>query len=273
MTFGAEPSKIDCRDFRLSNVKKAKLPLEYLPSRKLPNVKNQRSTSSCVAHTISSILEWNNHSKVPLSTQWIYACKKLLKDSNDNVGMSIKQGCAIAVKYGDVRAAMCLGNDEYPECYEKSKELLQSEPILKLAYKNHAEYYIKLSSEKEIKYAVTKELLPILSLKWFSDFKYDSDGKLSTSYSGKMSYHAVFVYGYNAQGFLCQNSWGKEFGVDGRFIIPFSIAKKLITDSYALIDCPEDEIHKPHANTCAFFVNLINEFSQFFVNLSNKLFK
>lgn len=259
MTFGTEPSKIDCRDFRLSNVKKAKLPLEYLPNRKLPNIKNQYYTSSCVPHAISSILEWNNHSKVPLSTQWIYACKKLLNDSNADVGMSVKQGCAVAVKYGDVRAAICPGNDEYPKCYEKSKELLQSESTLKSAYKNHAEYYIKLSSEKEIKYAVTKELLPILCLKWFSDFKYDSDGKLTTSYSGKMSYHAVFVYGYNAQGFLCQNSWGKEFGVDGRFIIPFSVAKKLLVDSYALIDCTEDEIHKPHSNTCAFFVNLINK--------------
>ncbi len=259
MTFGAEPSKVDCRDFRLSNVKKAKLPLEYLPNRKLPNIKNQYYTSSCVPHAISSILEWNNHSKVPLSTQWIYAWKALLKDSNTDVGMSVKQGCEVAVKYGDVRAAICPGNDEYPKCYEKSKELLQSESTLKSAYRNHAEYYIKLSSEKEIKYAVTRELLPILCLKWFSDFKYDDDGKLSTSYSGKMSYHAVFVYGYNTQGFLCQNSWGKEFGVDGRFILPFSVAKKLLVDSYALIDCDATEIHKPHTNTCAFLVNLLNK--------------
>lgn len=259
MTFGAAPSKIDCRDFRFTKVKKSNLPEEYLPTKKLPNVKNQYYTCSCVAHAISSILEWNTDSKVPLSTQWIYACKKLLKDATTTHGMTVKQGCEIAVKYGDVRTAMCPGNDEYPKCYEKAKYLLKSEATRDYAYSNHAEYYIKLSSEKEIKFAVTKDLLPILCLKWYTDFECDLNGALTTSYSGSQNYHAVFVYGYTKQGYLCQNSWGEEFGNGGRFILPYKTAKKLITDAYALVDCAEDKIHKPHSNTCAVIINLINK--------------
>ena len=30
------------------------------------------------------------------------------------------------------------------------------------------------------------------------------------------------VYGWNKDGFLCQNSWGENWGNKGRFILPYS---------------------------------------------------
>jgi len=74
------------------------------------------------------------------------------------------------------------------------------------------------------------------------------------------------VYGWNSTGWLIQNSWGEEFGNEGRFILPFSYG---LLEARAIIDeSNENEfdnlvLRKPINNK---FLNVFYEIGNFFAN-------
>ena len=70
--FGCKPPKKDLRDYKVAaTIKEYDFPNEFILEN-LPKVKNQKSVSSCVAHSISSILEYHDRSAHNLSTNFIY---------------------------------------------------------------------------------------------------------------------------------------------------------------------------------------------------------
>jgi C1A family cysteine protease len=67
------------------------------------------------------------------------------------------------------------------------------------------------------------------------------------------------IYGWNKQGFLCQNSFGKSWGNDGYFILPYDY---IIGDARALVDeyNPEEE---------ALIIPKTNKFLDFWYKILN----
>ena len=45
--------------------------------------------------------------------------------------------------------------------------------------------------------------------------------------------HAIMVYGWNDEGWLCQNSWSDQFGNHGRFVLPYSYG---LVEARVLVD-------------------------------------
>jgi C1A family cysteine protease len=48
-------------------------------------------------------------------------------------------------------------------------------------------------------------------------------------------YHAISIVGYDKEGFIIRNSWGKQFCEDGYTKIPYSDFKKLL-EIWTVID-------------------------------------
>jgi C1A family cysteine protease len=51
--------------------------------------------------------------------------------------------------------------------------------------------------------------------------------------SKSYGYHAIMIYGYNEVGWICQNSWGKNFCGDGHFVYPY---EEKLEEAWSLVD-------------------------------------
>lgn len=71
MTFGCLPAKVDLRDYKMT-VGAVVLPEEFVCEDYASRIKNQKSVNSCVAHSMSTILEHHSKNEYALSTNFIY---------------------------------------------------------------------------------------------------------------------------------------------------------------------------------------------------------
>ena len=79
--------------------------------------------------------------------------------------------------------------------------------------------------------------------------------------SSDYGFHAVMVYGYNEKGWLCQNSWGKNWNDDGRFIYPYS---EEFREAWSFVDADSEDIVKPTRNS---ILDIIYKIINFIINL------
>ena len=266
---GCLDSKIDVRDYKLKSAsvkQQYSYPDKAFFLRKMPKIKNQGSVGSCVAHAMSTILEYHDlkENKNTLSTNFIYGLqRKLFNDTTP--GMKLTDACKIALDYGDMLETDCSGNDEVPHCYDIAEESLNHTDKVTIAKHYSIASYFKCNSPEEIKYAIYNYGPVLASIKWYKNYKIDSNGVLYGEETGDYGGHAIVVYGYNETGFLCQNSWGKNWAEDGRFIFPYT---KSFKDARGIVDYnPSDDIKVPTRNK---FIDIVYKVINFFLNLFKK---
>lgn len=266
MQFGCILSKYDSRDYTLKSdvVSKSNLPEEFI----LPmdvGIKNQKSVSSCVAHAISSILEYHSNPRQKLSTNFIYGIKKELFN-NDTKGMCLRDACKIAADYGDMLLEDCPGNTEIPDCYSVAESAMADEDKLTRSSEYRISKYFLCLTNNDIKYAIYKHGPVLAAIKWYKTYRVNSDGFLVGEHKGDYGGHAVVVYGYNKDGFLCQNSWGSAWGKKGTFILPYDIK---FTEARGIVDWNgTDELKEPSTGG---ILNIIYKLFNGLVNLVYKL--
>jgi C1A family cysteine protease len=219
--YGGKPPKIDLRDYQLEKTFFS-IPDNYTLVN-LPRVKNQRQVKSCVAHAMSSILEYFEKNNTNLSTNFIYGIQKQLFNYT-GTGMYLSNACKIVHKYGDMLEEDCQGNDEVPTCRKKAEDAFADEDKKEKAYTYKVKFYFNCKDADDVKRAIYKYGPVLASIKWYDDYKCNEKGVLVKTKGGKgnYGYHAIMVYGWNKDGFLCQNSWGENWGNKGRFILPYS---------------------------------------------------
>ena len=224
MQFGCILSPYDSRDYRLkAGATKATLPEEYSCPIKM-KVKNQGLVSSCVAHAVSSILEYHAASGTSLSTNFIYGIQKKLFNRSAQ-GMYLRDACKIAADYGDMLLSDCTGNNEVPKCHTKAEKAFDDAEKLARASNYRILKYFYCANADEIKHAIYNYGPVLASLKWYNNYSVDKNGVLYRSKLGPKGYgyHAVVIYGYTKDGFWCQNSWGSWWGLGGKFFVPNDI--------------------------------------------------
>ena len=224
MYLGCIFSKYDARDYTLvsSVVSNSSLPKEFI-NENIGEVKHQGQVGSCVAHALSTILEFHAGMRnKELSTNFIYGIQKELFNI-DTKGMVLRDACAIVTDYGDMLEKDCPGNDEVPVCHNIAFNALSDNAKLNRAYEYRIKSYYKCRSINDIKYALINHGPVLGALKWYNEYIVDKDGVLTGTPKKYRGGHAVVIYGYNEKGFLCQNSWGKYWGNRGRFIVPYNI--------------------------------------------------
>lgn len=263
MVYGCRLSPYDIRDYRVGASNEETLPIEFELDFSNVDVKNQMSVSSCVAHAMSTILEYHAKNRNRLSTNFIYGIRKRLY-GQEGKGMYLRDACKIVTQYGDPLEEHCSGNTEIPKVYDIASQAMDNEEIMKCAADFRTKSYYLCKNNEEIKYALVNYGPILASIKWYNDYQ-TKNGVLVGGSTKKYSYHAVVIYGYNEQGFLCQNSWGKLWGNGGRFILPYDIK---VREARGLIDLENDTyVSPPKVNK---FFNMIYKIINFIINIFRK---
>jgi C1A family cysteine protease len=264
--FGCNPPKVDLRDYTINRnvLASAQLPEEY-SIEMLADIKNQGSVGSCVAHATSSILEHHAKNQFKLSTDFIYGIHNKLYGT-EGPGMYLRNGAKVAQKCGDMLKDDCPTNTEVPNVYSIANDCYNDDAKMTRAYKFRIDSYCKLNNNTEIKYAIMNHGPVLISIKWYNGSKV-KDGVLTSNFDNDYGYHAIVVYGWNEKGFLCQNSWGKNWGDKGYFILPYNHS---VREAYSFIDVDNDEelknLDKPNPGGNA-ILNAILKFFSWIINL------
>lgn len=213
--YGYIPSPKDLRDYKISKVYKSiQLPTEFAV--KFSRIKDQGYVGSCVAHSISEILE--AHDDTNYSTGWVYGYRP--QGYYQGEGMVTSQALKTINKVGYVPNANFDYNVEVPQAQELVNERLDE--LTSLANQKKVTSYARLTSETEIKQAIFTSKKPVLVAIYVgtNGLKLDKDyvAQIPESTSGG---HQLVCYGWNETGFLIQNSWGEYWGNHGTFILPY----------------------------------------------------
>lgn len=264
---GVTLSPPDIRDYKLSTIE-SNLPEEYELAR-VP-VKNQLFFSTCVAHALSSVVEY--YTKVQLgkdvnmSINYIYGNRRNTSDKGE--GMVLREALKNLREYGDVPRDHCTGNNYAKKAIAKFEEAVQIYEAE--GKKNRISSYIRLTNEKEIKTFLHDSGPVVFAMNWHKDMSVTRGGMLTSDYRPddiKCS-HCMMIYGWTKEGWKVQNSWGVVWGNEGTCILPFDKTDE-IREAWGLADnITEDgvgNIKRPFSSKIGrFFAKIINSFLRLF---------
>lgn len=254
-------SQYDARDFTIAAA--ADFPAAFSLEVNVP-VKNQGFQSTCVAHALSSVIEYHHKRQHGVyerfSTEFIYGYREAGYYIGE--GMRIRDALKTIQKYGDTFSSDCSGNSD---CEKAMKKVSENIDYLKgLAYPHRISAYFKINNADELKTALMKHGAVVVSMNTYDDSKLIDD-VYTYDTTKDHGCHCVFIYGWNEKGWLVQNSWGVLYGGDGRFIIPFDYK---FNEMWGVVDnITEGELIKPKRNKIFdLFYFLFNKIINLFFN-------
>ena len=221
MKCGAIFSGYDARDYKLVyTASTAEFPKEF--ELQMRGIKNQGSVGSCVAHSLSSIIEYYNFNQTgnpnKMSVGYIYG-NRTTSDYKDE-GMIMRDALEAVRKFGDVEHSMFPYNEETPKAIELFETARYD--LFHQGYPNRISQYCRVTSENAIKSALMAGNPILMAMTWYNDMKV-VNGILVTNHRGNAGGHCMFIYGWDEKGWKVQNSWGEDWGNNGCMIIPYEM--------------------------------------------------
>ena len=225
MKCGAIFSGYDARDYKLVYTASAqkKFPQSFTLDMKNVRIKDQGNVGSCVAHSLSSIIEFYNyhqtHTDKQMSVGYIYG-NRSTSDYKDE-GMVMRDALEAVRKYGDVEYSLFPYNEEVPhviDLFERQKRSLFNE-----GYPNRISQYCRVTDVNAIKSALMAGNPILMAMNWYDDMTVSENGILTTNYVGWSGGHCMFIYGWDETGWKVQNSWGPDWGHQGTMIVPYEM--------------------------------------------------
>lgn len=253
---GAVKSAYDSRDYKI--IPKDNFPISfntYDHAKVTVPVKNQGAQPTCVPHASTAVVEYHHRRQQgktdKFSTQFVYG----LRESGYYIGdgMVIRDALKTMQKYGVPYEQDCPGNS--PVKVAMGVVSAGEADYKKLASPHRISAYIRLNTEAEMKTALMEYGPILVSMNTYKNYTLEGESKVYTIHenSTKSGRHCVVVYGWNSDGWLVQNSWGRDWGCDGRFVIPYSFK---LNESWGIIDdIVNDDIIKPKTNKLIAFCN------------------
>lgn len=224
-------------------------------------VKDQGSTGSCVAHTLSSIIEYYNYNQnnddTEMSIGYIYGNRR--NSSYKGEGLIMRDALATVCKYGDCPKEEFPYNKEVPEAiqlFEKS-----ANHLFPLGEPHRITEYCRVNDEASIKMAIMSGCPVAIALNWYNDIQIDKFGVAHSNFNEKdmCGGHCVSLVGWDESGWKILNSWGTNWGNEGYFIWPYEYP---IEESWIVIDDNIEGlvIKKPyHSKLGKYFAKIINK--------------
>lgn len=239
-TLNLMPSPYDSRDYAFGDlgiVGATPIPKEYRTS--TPIVFDQGQTSMCAACTIALIRTTKEYKQSgltePLSPAFAYADRN---DGEDYEGMLIRD---VAQKIKD--DGICLEKDfDMFDTYDNIKSAFiakKNELMLKAEPFKVTSYYTCRSRE-EVQTAIMECDAVQIGIPVFRNFYYPNDKGIIQYQKGQRSLggHSVTLIGWTEIDdhfyWILQNSWGKDWGVNGCCYLPEEYPWQ--DDAYAYVD-------------------------------------
>ena len=231
---GVVESSYDARDYKI------KADSEFPEEFELPykvSVKNQGSKPTCVAHALSSLVEYHNLIETgkyrKFSTEFIYGPRDIGYYIGD--GMVIRDALKTVQKYGDCYYADCPGNHDTADAMNNVNEKV--EEYRDLAYPHRIGSYYRVKTPEEMKTALMNHGPVVISMTC-KDNAYIADDIYCYPQDAENSgRHCVLVVGWNENGWIIQNSWGALYAGDGYFTLPFDFK---INEAWGTTDQKDD---------------------------------
>lgn len=220
--FGAIDSPIDVRDYEMvCSASPADFPAEF--ELDMPPVKYQGIVGSCVAHALSTVVEYFNKQQtgkdVTMSTGFIYGNR--YNTQNYNTGMITRYAIANLQRYGDVPHEMFPENVEVPTAYTLFED--RAFELSPDAIPNRITSYYKLDDEASMKHQLMTTGPIIMTGYWSGQERVDKDGLIYQPWGvTPTTGHCTVIYGWNELGWKVQNSWGDIWGKAGRCIVKYN---------------------------------------------------
>ena len=227
-------SPYDARDYQIVAGKDFPETFE-LPKR--VNVKNQGMKPTCVAHALSSLVEYHNLIETgkyrKFSTEFIYGTRDIGYYIGD--GMVIRDALKTVQKYGDCYYSDCPGNHNTADAMKSINEKV--EEYRDLAYPHRIGSYYRVRTSEEIKTALMNHGPVVVSMTC-KENAYIADDTYCYPQNAKNSgRHCVLIVGWNEKGWIIQNSWGVFYAGDGYFTLPFDFK---INEAWGTTDQEDD---------------------------------
>lgn len=219
--FGCLPPIDSIRIYDYSSLPKREMPMgaasvsKYtIPEDRMPKVKDQGIIGSCVAQAITSVLSVLHYIEtgkwVDLSAGWFYGAAR--DKWSTGWGMVTSSAVEYTQQFGSVPEEMFHDYEEMPDM----KEIVQKQPELKeyaIPYKTLG--FVRFNwADKNRKWTDIKEAFLTYNLPLVID---------SSDYFGEG--HCIMAYGFEEDNgrryLLFQNSWGENWGDEGKSRIPF----------------------------------------------------
>jgi hypothetical protein len=182
--------------------------------------------------------------------------------------MYLRNALKTLQKAGDVPLPKFRGNNTCPTAMKNVEAQLDT--LLELAYPHRISSYARVSTVNEIKLALVKHGYVLVSMPWHEDYKLKNGVYTYTSKKTRGN-HCVCIYGWDERGWLVHNSWGRNWGQKGKFVVPFDFKWN---EAWAIIDNIEGEgdIVRPEDNWfIRTFSTVINAVAKFFRKLFKKV--
>lgn len=243
--YGWRPDVPDPRDMTFKahrRVKLASLP-EAVDMRPLmPEVWHQGQLGSCTANALAAAFQYNQIRQsldnwTPSRLMIYYLERKLEGTIREDNGAQIRSGAKVLAKYGVAPETL------WPYNIDKFT-VAPPEDAMKIASQSQVLRYARVEQTEEEVVAVLASGYPVVfGFSVFEEFESDycqDTGILEMPAKGSKNYggHAVLCVGYDrpTRRFLVRNSWGKDWGLQGHFWMPFDylLDPKLSDDFWAL---------------------------------------
>lgn len=223
--FGVAPAKIDLRDYKIRYkgvATASNFPKEF--SLKMPRVKYQGQVGSCVAHSLSTVIEYFNEVEtqkdIEMSTAYIYGNRR--NSSWKKEGMRVRDALKNACEYGDVPIEYMPKNMEIPDAITQFENCAKK--LINVGKVNRIKKFFKITSESAMKKCLMSYGPILVIIKWYSNNYVDGRNILNITNNKKYydGQHCMVCYGWNEEGWKIQNSWGLGWAKMGRTILPFN---------------------------------------------------
>lgn len=261
---GYMPSPPDDRDYTAETVclmAQESFPEEYRTEGNIP-VLNQGVNSDCVAHSLAVATAYGQY-KVDgnyndLSRGYIYGNRSATDYQGE--GMYIRQALKHLNHEGDCFNQTFPWRGSYSQMKAKIEQ--DAEKYVQEAAPQAIANYFRLYTEAEIKRALMAQGSVVLGVTVYSSFS--THIPLPTKDDTRRGGHAMCCVGWNREGWILQNSWGKSSGDKGFYYLPYDYPVDEwwgITATPATPNPKKDSIFKRIA---AWIVNLWNQIKVIF---------
>jgi C1A family cysteine protease len=204
--------------------------IDLRETKKMPEIYNQANLGSCTANALCAAFEYEQKRQFKdydffPSRLFLYYNERVIEGSVEyDSGSRIRDGIKVINKLGICSESECVYNPLNYAIRPSVKAYLDAQKHKSIKYKRVNKYLNSIKSALTLRYPISFGFTVYESFEDPEGVEMTGQMVLPKKNEKVLGGHAVLLCGYddNTEQFLVRNSWGKEWGNDGYFYMPYS---------------------------------------------------